>query len=107
MLLKISHAFTVDLYNLKRTRFLNEILGHDTHARSYLQHGKFRTSIHRIGYRLGNVQVSQKMLAEVLLRSYLFHLGAKIRFCEKKTKENKKKRQAGFISSPPSSMLSL
>ena len=73
MFLKIGHRLTVDFYHLERTRFLYQILRHDTHTRSNLQYRKIGTCIYGVGYRLGNVQVGQKVLAEVLLRSYLFH----------------------------------
>ena len=73
MFLKIGHRLTVYLYHLERTRFLYQILRHDTHTRSNLQYRKIGTCIYGVGYRLGYVQVGQKVLAEVLLRSYLFH----------------------------------
>ena len=73
MFLKIGHRLTVDLNNLERTRFLYQVLCHDTHPWSYLQYRKIRTSIYSVGYCLGDVQVGQKVLTEILLRSYLFH----------------------------------
>ena len=73
MLTKIGHRLTVDFHHLEGTGFLHEILGHNTHTRSYLQYRKIRTSINGIRNGLGNIQISEKMLAEILLRTYLFH----------------------------------
>ena len=88
MLLKIGYRLTVDLHDLERTWLLNQVLGHDTHSRPHFQHGNLRAGIYRIGYRLGDIQVSQEMLTKVFLGSNLFH-GGKITiffsFIQKKT----------------------
>jgi len=63
MLLKICHRFTIDLDDLKWARFLNEILSHDAHAGTYFEHRKVGTGIYGIGYRLGDIQVGQEVLA--------------------------------------------
>ena len=63
MLLKICHRLTVDLDDLKWARFLNKILSHDAHARPYFEHRKVGTGIYGIGYRLGDIQVGQEVLA--------------------------------------------
>ena len=63
MLLKICHRLTVDLDNLKWARFLNKILSHNTHAWTYFEHRKVGTGIYGIGYRLGDIQVGQEVLA--------------------------------------------
>ena len=76
MLLKISHRLTVDLHHLERARFLNEKLRHHTHTWTNLQDRQFWTGVHSIGYRLGDIQVSQKMLTKILLGSYLLHICA-------------------------------
>jgi len=60
-------------------------LRHHTHAWAYLQHRNIRTGIYRIGYTAGYCEVSQEMLTEVLLGSYLLH-GDKIK---KKTADMK------------------
>ena len=73
MLTEIGHRLTVDLHNLKGSWFLHEILGHDTHARTNLQHGEVRTRINGVGNGLGYIQVCEKMLSEILFGAYLFH----------------------------------
>ena len=74
MLLKICHRLAVDLHNLQRTWLLHQILRHHTHARAYFKHRQVgKGFIHRIGYSLGDIQVSQEVLAEIFLGSYLFH----------------------------------
>jgi len=55
ILAEIGHRLTVDLHHLKGARFFHEILGHDTHAGSYLQHGEVRTRINGVGNGLGNI----------------------------------------------------
>ena len=78
MLLKVSHALTIDLHHLQRTGLLHQILGHHTHTGTYLEHGQISIGfIHRIGYSLRDTQVGQEVLAEIFLGSYLFH-GPKI-----------------------------
>ena len=78
ILAEIGHRLTVDLHHLKGAWFFHEILGHDTHARTNLQHGEVRTRINGVGDATGDVQVNKEVLTEVFLRSYLFHLAAKI-----------------------------
>ena len=78
MLLKVCHTLTIDLHDLERTRFLHEILGHDTHARPHLKYWEIgKRLVYRISDSLCDTQVSQEVLAEILLRSYLLHLGDK------------------------------
>jgi uncharacterized protein (TIRG00374 family) len=78
ILFEVSHTLTIDLHHLQRTWFLYEILSHDTHTRTDLQH---REVIIRLIYRICNplcdIQVSKEMLTQVLLWSYLFHSGCK------------------------------
>ena len=99
MLLKIGHRLTVDLHYLERPWLLNEKLRHHAHTWSYFENGDFRTGIYGIGYRLGNIQVGQEMLTEVLLGSYLFH-GCKININRVINQINNKKRRTRFTSSP-------
>ena len=78
MLLQIRHTLTIDLHHLEWARLLHEILGHDTHAWSHLKYRKIgKRLVYSISYSLGDTQVSQEVLAEILLRSYLLHLGDK------------------------------
>ena len=73
MFVEPCYTLTVNLHNFQRTRLLHQILRHHAHTRTYLQHWKFRTGIHRIGNGFRYGEVSQEMLTKVLLRSYLFH----------------------------------
>ena len=72
--MEICHRLTVDLDDLQRTGLLNQILGHHTHARTYLEHREFvKGFIDGIGNSLGDTQVGQEVLAEIFLGAYLFH----------------------------------
>ena len=74
MLLKVCHRLTIDLDHFQRTGFLDQILGHHTHAGTYLEHGEIgKGLIYRIGNSLGDTQIGQEVLAEIFLRAYLFH----------------------------------
>ena len=73
MFLQVSHRLTIDLNNLERPGLLYEKLGHHPHSGANLQDRYFRTCINRIGYLLGDIQVGQEVLAEILLGSNLFH----------------------------------
>lgn len=78
ILFEVSHTLTIDLHHLQRTWFLYEILSHDTHTRTDLQHREVTIRlIYRICNPLCDIQVSEKMLTQVLLWSYLFHSGCK------------------------------
>ena len=78
MLLKVCHRLAVDLHHLQRTWLLHQILRHHTHARTYFEHRQIGIRfIHRVSDTLGDIQVSQEVLAEIFLGSYLFH-GPKI-----------------------------
>lgn len=78
MLLKVCHRLAVDLHHLQRTWLLHQILRHHTHARAYFEHRQVSIGfIHCISDTLGDIQVSQEVLAEIFLGSYLFH-GPKI-----------------------------
>ena len=78
MLLQIRHTLTINLHHLEWARLLHEILGHDTHAWSHLKYWEIgKRLVYSICYSLGDTQVSQEVLAEILLRSYLLHLGDK------------------------------
>ena len=104
MFLQICHRLTVDLHNLQRTGLLYQILGHHTHAWSHFQDWQVRIGfIHGVRNTAGNVEVSQKMLAEVLLGSHLLH-GCKDTIKRAKNQIKYQKRQAGFMFSPPKSM---
>ena len=78
MLLKVCHRLAIDLHHLQRTGLFYQILGHHSHTGTYLKYGEIgKGLIDGIGYSLGDTQVSQEVLAEILLRSYLLHLGDK------------------------------
>ena len=71
---EIGHRFAVNLHHLQWTRFLHQILRHDTHARAYLQNGQVSIwLIHGIGNALSYRQVSQEVLTQIFLWTYLFH----------------------------------
>lgn len=78
MLLKVCHRLAVNLHHLQRTWLLHQILRHHTHARTDFEHWQIGIRfIHRVSDTLGDIQVSQEVLAEIFLGSYLFH-GPKI-----------------------------
>ena len=59
---EIRHRLAVNLDHLQRTGLLNQVLGHDAHARAYLQDGQAGTGINSVGYATGYVQVNQEVL---------------------------------------------
>jgi len=73
ILLQILYTLAVDLDYLEGTGLLYQILGHDTHARTNLQHWDVGTGIDGIGNALGDIQVGQEVLTEIFLGSNLFH----------------------------------
>ena len=78
MLLKVCHRLAVDLHHLQRTWLLHQILRHHSHTRTDFEHWQIGIRfIHRVSDTLGDIQVSQEVLAEIFLGSYLFH-GPKI-----------------------------
>jgi hypothetical protein len=99
MFLQISHRLSINLDDLERAGLLYEELGHHTHSRTNLQYRYFRTCINRIGYLLGDIQVGQEMLTEILLGANLFH-GCKDKGFQAKCQMKSKKRQARMNSCP-------
>ena len=74
MLLQIGHRLTIDLDHFQRTRLLDQILRHHTHTWPYLENRQFgKGFIHGVGNAPGDIKVSQEVLAEIFLGSYLFH----------------------------------
>ena len=80
MLLKIGHRLTVDLDHFEGAWLLNKELGHHTHTRTNFQNRNVWTCINGIGYLFSDIQIGQEVLTEILLRTYLFHLGANLQF---------------------------
>ncbi len=70
---EVFHRFRVYFHDLYRSGFLDEILRQHTHSRAYFQYRYLRTCVYGVCYALGYAQIGQKMLAEILLWSYLFH----------------------------------
>ena len=71
---KVSHRLGINLDHLQLPALGHEVLRKHAHAGAHFKHGQARAGVHRVGYRLGNVQVGQEVLPEVLLWSYLFHV---------------------------------
>ena len=74
VLVKIGHRLRVDFHSFYRSWFLYKILGEHTHTRTNLEYGQIRTSVYRIGYSLGNTEVSKEMLTQIFLWLYCFHV---------------------------------
>ena len=70
---EVVHALLVYLNGLHLPPFRHEILGQHAHAGAYLQDGQCRAGVHRVGDALGDVEVGQEMLSEILFRSYFLH----------------------------------
>jgi hypothetical protein len=93
VLLQIRHRLTIDLNHLEGARLLYEELGHHTHTWSYFQDWKIRTGVNCIGNLLGDVQISQKMLTQIFLRSYLLHADKGTTFFSDRKAKNEKSGQ--------------
>ena len=98
MLLQICHRLTVDLNDLEGARLLNEELGHHTHTWSYFQDRKIRTRVNCIGNLLGDVQISQEMLTQIFLRSYLLHADKGTHFFSDRKVKNEKSGQDSHLA---------
>ena len=73
VLLQIGHRLGVYLHHPHGARLLHQVLCEHTHAGSHLQYGQVGAGVHRVGYPAGYVKVGQKVLTQILLRSYLSH----------------------------------
>jgi hypothetical protein len=69
VIVEILHRLLVDLYCFKLTWFSDKILGHNTHAGSYLEYWYVRIGIDGVGDAVGYGEVSEEMLPEMFFRT--------------------------------------